>query len=268
MPAPHTTQKASPFLTLPPELRLQIYSYLLDIPNPYITRTSNPLIVINDTGNKFTTRPAYRALHISPKWEVGLGDCDSSNRNSSSSSNSNKNKGPGTGTEALALLSVNRQIHAELEDFLYTDHTLFFLNGFDLDYLGEFLDTLSPTARKCIRSIGFEVYLFVHGGYDAEEGAPVPKRSWASYERAAEAMSEKLPNLERVVFYLDPWFSACSSDAVFGPWNDEGKVLARAVRFLVRVFGGLKVGIKLDFLPTAAMYYVGAGFHALGPRDG
>ncbi|KAL4884154.1 hypothetical protein BJY04DRAFT_14867 [Aspergillus karnatakaensis] len=186
----------SPFLNLPPEIRLQIYSYILDIPTPYTTLTNNNnLIVISDTGNKYTTRAIYRSLHISPKW-VGINDTVA-------------------GTEkTLSLLSVNRQIHAEVEDFLYTSHTLFFLNGFDLDHLGEFLDTLSPTARKSIRSIGFEVYLFVHN-----PGSGVPKRSFRQYERAAKVVREKLPSLQRVVFYLDPWFSACCEDGgVFGPW--------------------------------------------------
>ncbi|RDW74360.1 uncharacterized protein DSM5745_07022 [Aspergillus mulundensis] len=227
------------FLRLPPELRLQIYSYILDIPTPYTTLTQHnkPLIVISDTGNKYTTRAIYRSLHISPKW-VGISD------------NGNKNR-------TLALLSVNRQIHAEVEHFLYTSHTLFFLNGFDLDHLGEFLDTLSPTARRCIRSIGFEVYLFVHNSPGSA------KRGFRQYERAAKVVREKLPNLKGVVFYLDPWFSACC-DGGLGPWCDETTMIARGVGFLLRVFGGVehasqnssrtKGGFEmdLDFLPASA----------------
>ncbi|KAL4981130.1 hypothetical protein BDW66DRAFT_146892 [Aspergillus desertorum] len=233
----------SPFLLLPPELRLQIYSYVLDIPTPYATLTQHtkPLVVINDTGNKYTTRAIYRSLHISPNW-VGI----------------SKSDGPDEGSRTLSLLSVNRQIHAEVEHFLYTSHTLFFLNGFDLDHLGEFLDTLSPTARSCIRSIGFEVYLFVHN-------SPGPvKRSFRQYERAARVVKEKLPNLSGVLFYFDPWFSACCGDAGFGLWGDEKSVLARGVRFLLRVFGGVEpkvndngkvramVRIDLHFLPASA----------------
>ncbi|KAL5337177.1 autophagocytosis associated protein [Aspergillus crustosus] len=223
----------SPFLLLPPELRLQIYSYILDIPTPYTDLTNNPnLIVINDTGNKYTTRATYRSLHVSPKW-IGINDDEL-----------------GADKETLSLLSVNHQIHAEVEDFLYTSHTLFFLNGFDLDHLGEFLDTLSP--RRCIRSIGFEVYLYVHNNPGAGSAIP-PKRSFRQYERAAKVVREKLPNLARVVFYLDPWFTACAEDNVFGPWSDERGVLARGVGFLVRVFGvRMKWGLKmdLDFLPA------------------
>ncbi|KAL4784638.1 hypothetical protein BJX76DRAFT_347652 [Aspergillus varians] len=225
------TAKQSPFLLLPPELRLQIYGYILDIQTPYTTLTQyhKPLIVINDTGNKFTTRAVYRSLHISPKW-VGISD---------------KNR------EALSLISVNRQIHAEVEDFLYTSHTLFFLNGFDLDHLGDFLDTLSPTARRCIRSVGFEVFLFVHN----KGSGDVPKRSFRQYERAAKVLGEKLPNLTGLVFYIDPWFSECYGDAVCGPWSDETNVLARGAGFLVRVFGGVNnmkggSGMAMDFLPA------------------
>ncbi|KAL4991971.1 hypothetical protein BDW68DRAFT_173607 [Aspergillus falconensis] len=232
----------SPLLLLPPELRLQIYSYVFDIPTPYTTLTqhSKPLIVINDTGNKYTTRAIYRSLHISPNW-VGISKSDSPNERS----------------KTLSLLSVNRQIHAEVEHFLYTSHTLFFLNGFDLDYLGEFLDTLSPTARSCIRSIGFEVYLFVHN-------SPGPvKRVFRQYERAARVVREKLPKLRSVLFYFDPWFSACCDDVVFGPWCDERSVLARGVGFLLRVFGGVeprdkdnekmraRAEIDLYFLPAS-----------------
>ncbi|KAL4870347.1 hypothetical protein BDV12DRAFT_60588 [Aspergillus spectabilis] len=225
----------SPFLLLPSELRLQIYSYILAIPTPYTTLTNHHnLIVINDTGNKSTTRAIYRSLHISPKW-VGINDELGDKK-------------------TLSLLSVNRQIHAEVEDFLYTGHTLFFLNGFDLDHLGDFLDTLSPTARRCIRSIGFEVYLYVH---NSGSGTGVPKRSFRQYERAAKVVREKLPNLARVVFYLDPWFSACCEDKVFGPWSDERSVLASGVGFLLRVFGGMQVKgelevdtLEIDFLPA------------------
>ncbi|BCS29857.1 uncharacterized protein APUU_80160S [Aspergillus puulaauensis] len=245
------TTKQSPFLRLPPELRLQIYECVLDIPTPYTSLTDHkkPLIVINDTGNKFTNRSIYRSLHFSPKW-VGIGDDD------------------------LSLLSVNRQIHAEVENFLYTSHTLFFLNGFDLDHLGDFLDTLSPTARRCTRSIGFEVYLFVHNSNSS--GSSIPKRSFRQYERAAKVMREKLPNLRGVVFYMDPWFSACCDDAVFGPWCDERSVLARGVGFLVRAFGGVKVkgglGVEmdLDFLPaTMGLLELEKGAHAYdtGPKS-
>ncbi|KAL3471391.1 hypothetical protein BJX99DRAFT_250486 [Aspergillus californicus] len=232
-----STTKESPLLSLPPELRLQIYSYLLNIPEPTYSsslpptttkpRTNNQLIIITDTGNKYTTHPIYRALHIDPHWV----------------SSSDKR-------ERLSLLTVNRKLHAEFEDYIYTGHTLFFLNSFDLDYLGAFLSTLSPTARNCIRSIGFEVYLFVHGD-GVEEG--VPKRPWRSYERVAGVVAQMLPGLRRVVFYLDPWFSACCADRneVFGPWCEEKSVLARGVGFLVGVFGNLKEGLEMEFLPAS-----------------
>ncbi|KAL4964931.1 uncharacterized protein BDV14DRAFT_64586 [Aspergillus stella-maris] len=260
------------FLLLPPELRLQIYSYILDIPSPYtdLTHSPKPLIVINDTGNKFTSRAIYRSLHISPNW-VGVNDSDSDSESESESEGANEARGKGkvltTGKaqanfsrKTLSLLSVNRQIHAEVEHFLYTSHTLFFLNGFDLDSLGAFLDTLSPTARACIRSIGFEVFLFVH---NASGGSVPPKRSFAQYKRAAEAVRAKLPRLSHVVFYLDPWYAvACDGVYASGSWCDETSVLERGVGFLLRAFGEERgVGVKgrsveegvvdLDFMPES-----------------
>lgn len=113
-------QSQSTFLRLPPELRLKIYEYALAVPNEY---TDRPLIVVNDRGNTFTSRGQFRALSMCPSW-VGQ---DGTARN---------------------LLSVNRQIHDEAEDFLYSRYTLFLLNSFDLDRLGAFLDTLSATARR------------------------------------------------------------------------------------------------------------------------
>ncbi|OJJ58226.1 hypothetical protein ASPSYDRAFT_46266 [Aspergillus sydowii CBS 593.65] len=245
------TAKQSPFLRLPPELRLQIYEYILDIPTPYtgLTEHKKPLIVINDNGNKFTNRSIFRSLQFSPRW-VGIGGDD------------------------LSLLSVNRQIHAEVENFLYTSRTLYFLNEFDLDHLGDFLDTLSPTARRCTRSIGFEVYLFVHN--NNPPGSSIPKRSFRQYERAAKVVREKLPNIRDVVFYIDPLFLACCDDGIFGPWCDERNVLARGVGFLVRAFGGFKmkgglgVEIDLDFLPaTMGLSELEKGAHAYdtGPRS-
>jgi ubiquitin-like-conjugating enzyme ATG3 len=250
-------QKTSPLLRLPPELRLQIYSYILDIQTPYtslLTTHSNhhhhnrPLIIINDTGNKFTTRPLYRSLHISPAW-VGLAETYSSKTQS---------KKARAGLQGpLSLLAVNHQIHDEVEDYLYSTHTLFFLNSFDLDSLGPFLDTLSTTARARIRYIGFEVYLFVHNGANAS-GSNTPKRTFRQYERAARVLEQKLPSLTGVVFYFDPWFAACvggadgDGAAGFGPWCNEKEVLGRGVGFLGRVFGTSEKGMRrmeMDFLP-------------------
>ncbi|KAL2813261.1 hypothetical protein BJX63DRAFT_229333 [Aspergillus granulosus] len=247
-------QRASPLLRLPPELRLQIYSYLLDIQTPYtpLLTTNNhnshhipPLIIINDTGNKFTTRPLYRSLRISPTW-VGLNDI--------SSPIEAQNKQARAGLRGpLSLLAVNHQIHDEVEDYLYSAHTFFFLNSFDLDSLGPFLDTLSATARARIRYIGFEVYLFVHNGASSS----TPKRTFRQYERAARVLEQKLPSLVRVVFYLDPWFSVCIGDSMVGPWCDERGALGRGVGFLGRAFGtrpgatedGVRRRMEMDFLP-------------------
>jgi hypothetical protein len=160
------------FLNLPPELRLKIYEHALTVPNDYIDK---PLIVINDRGNVFTVRNRYKALSMCPSW---VGE-DGTARN---------------------ILAVNHQIHDEAENYLYSHHTLFFRNSFDLVRLGDFLDTLSPTARGCIRSVGFEVYLFVH----TQMG--VPKRTLKQYERAARLLSVKLPEWNNVLFYLDPRF--------------------------------------------------------------
>ncbi|GLI74869.1 hypothetical protein PoHVEF18_003118 [Penicillium ochrochloron] len=160
------------FLNLPAELRLKIYEYALTVPNNYINK---PLIVISDRGNVFTARSRYKALSMCPSWV-------------------------GEDGTARKLLAVNHQIHDEAEDYLYSHHTLFFCNSFDLDRLGDFLDTLSPTARGCIRSVGFEVYFFVH----TQTG--VPKRTLKQYEYAARLLSAKLPGWRNVLFYLDPRF--------------------------------------------------------------
>lgn len=160
------------FLNLPTELRLKIYEYALAVPNEYMNK---PLIVISDRGNVFTARNRYRALSMCPSWV-------------------------GEDGTARKLLAVNHQIHDEAEDYLYSRHTLFFRNSFDLDHLGDFLDTLSPTARRRIRSVGFEVFFFVH----TQMG--VPKRTLKQYERAAKLLSAKLPEWSHVLFYLDPRF--------------------------------------------------------------
>ncbi|CEJ60272.1 hypothetical protein PMG11_08852 [Penicillium brasilianum] len=167
----HDLNTAS-FLKLPVELRLKIYEYALAVPNNYINQ---PLIVINDRGNVFTARNRYRALSMCPSWV-------------------------GEDGTARKLLAVNHQIHDEAEDYLYSHHTLFFRNSFDLDRLGDFIDSLSPTACRRIRSVGFEVFFFVH----TQMG--VPKRTLKQYESAARLLSVKLPEWRNVLFYLDPQF--------------------------------------------------------------
>ncbi|KAJ5109294.1 hypothetical protein N7456_005969 [Penicillium angulare] len=157
---------------LPPELRLKIYQYALTVPNTYINK---PLIVIHDRGNVFTSRNRYKSLSICPSW---LGE-DGTTRN---------------------LLTVNHQIHDEAEDHLYSSNTLFFQNSFDLDHLDSFLDTLSPTACQRIRSVGFEILLFVHG----QPG--VPKRTLRQYTRAKDLILRKLPHCTSVLFYVDSNF--------------------------------------------------------------
>ena len=191
--------KPSPLLRLPTELRLKIYDYALAVPNDYMDK---PLIVVHDRGNVFTVRGRYRALSMCPSW---VGE-DGTVRN---------------------LLAVSRQIHDEAEDYLYSHHTLFFRNSFDLDRLGAFLDTLSPTARHRIRNIGFEVFFFVH----AQTG--VPKRTLKQYERARDLLAEKLPQWQSVLFYLDPRF-------YYPPASLGGQGLAaRGVLDLARRFGSL-----------------------------
>jgi hypothetical protein len=163
---------ATSFLKLPPELHLRIYGYALTVPNKYMNK---PLIVVSDRGNVFTVRNRFRALSMCPSW---VGD---------------------DGT-ARKLLAVNHQIHDEAEDYLYSHHTLFFRNSFDLDRLGDFIDSLSPTACRRIRSVGFEVCFFVHSQIG------VPKRTLKQYESVARLLSVKLPEWTDVLFYLDPRF--------------------------------------------------------------
>ncbi|KAF7588025.1 hypothetical protein BBP40_006404 [Aspergillus hancockii] len=187
-----------------------IYEYALDVPNEYMDR---PLIVVNDRGNAFTARGRYRALSMCPSWV-------------------------GENGKVRSLLSVNRQIHDEVEDFLYSHNTLFFQNSFTLNRLDAFLDTLSATARRRIRSVGFEVFFFVH----SQTG--VPKRTLKEYERAGRILSEKLPNWSNVVFYLDPRFYFPSA-AVGGR-----ELSARGVWYLATKFGAMRKEMQFFALPA------------------
>ncbi|PLB53704.1 hypothetical protein P170DRAFT_469198 [Aspergillus steynii IBT 23096] len=202
--------KESPFLRLPAELRLMIYEYALAIPNDYMDR---PLIVVDDRGKTFTARGRYRALCMCPSWV-------------------------GENGRVRNMLSVNRQLHDEVEDFVYSHNTLFFRNSFDLDRVGAFLDTLSATARNRIRSVGFEVFFFVH----SQTG--VPKRTLKEYERAGRMLSEKLPNWTTVLLYLDPRFYFPSA-AVGGR-----ELSARGVWYLATVFGKMRKELQFLALPS------------------
>jgi hypothetical protein len=161
----------SPFLRLPTEIRLQIYEWALSVPNDYMDR---PMIVVNDRGDTFT-QSRYHNTSMCPSW-IGK-----------------------DGT-ARKLLAVNHQIHDEAEDFLYSQNTIFFRNSFSLDRLDKFLDTLSSSARSHIRSVGFELFFFVH----AESG--VSKRTFREYEKAGTSLRSRLPQWNSVLFYIDPYF--------------------------------------------------------------
>ncbi|KAF4764068.1 hypothetical protein HAV15_000238 [Penicillium sp. str.  len=212
----HTSISPSRLLQLPAELRLKIYEYALDVPNEYLV--SKPMIVLGDHGNTFTARGQYRALSMSPHWV-------------------------GEDGTARKLLAVNRQLHNEVEDYLYSTHTLFFRNSFNLDRLGDFLDTLSATARARIRSVGFEVFFFVH----TQTG--VPKRTLKQYEAAARLLSEKLPLWNSVllprstlllsicerVFDLATRFGTLCKDVSFYPLpNGDHHLLDEAQQFVWR----------------------------------
>ncbi|XHG00158.1 hypothetical protein AWENTII_003626 [Aspergillus wentii] len=217
LPGSLNLSKPSPFLRLPPEIRLKIYEYALAVPNDYMDR---PLIVVNDKGKSFTARGRYRALSMCPSWV-------------------------GEDGTARKLLAVNRLIHDEAEDFLYSRNTLFFLNSFDLDRIGDFLDTLSDTARNRIRSVGFEVFFFVH----CETG--VPKRTLKQYEQAGRLLQEKLPRWTSVHFYLHPRFYFPSSSV-------GGRELsARGVLYLATRFGKLRK--EVHFFPVPAIHRGGVG---------
>ncbi|KAJ5947432.1 hypothetical protein N7466_000447 [Penicillium verhagenii] len=168
-----------------------------------------PFMLIHDRGPIFTSRARYRALSMCPTWE-------------------------NTDGTARALLSVNRLIHTEAESHLYRTHTLFFRNSFDPDLIPAFLNTLSPTALASIRSIGFEVFFFVHND------AGVPKRPLRQYEHAREFLATKLPNWKSVLCYLDPRF--------YYPAAGVGgrELAARGVLDLARRFGDREYGVKLD----------------------
>jgi hypothetical protein len=204
----HNTISTSRLLQLPAELRLKIYEYALNVPNEYLV--SKPMIVLGDHGNTFTSRGQYRALSMSPHHD---------------------------GT-ARNLMSVNRQLHDEAEDYLYSSHTLFLRNSFNLDRLGAFLDTLSATARARIRSVGFEVFFFVH----TQTG--VPKRTLKQYEAAARLLAEKLPSWNSVLLYVDPRFYYPSA-------NVGGRDLtARGVFDLATRFGALCKDVSFYPLPN------------------
>ncbi|KAJ5182850.1 hypothetical protein N7492_000466 [Penicillium capsulatum] len=209
--SPHKQSFQSHFLRLPTELRLKIYDYALAVPNDILDK---PLIVVHDRGNVFTSRGRYRALNMCPSW---VGE-DGTTRK---------------------LLAVNRQIHDEAEEYLYSHRTLFFRNSFDLDRLGDFLDSLSPTARRRIRSVGFEVFFFVH----TQIG--VPKRTLKQYTRARDLLVEKLPRWDNVLFYLDPRFYYPSA-SVGGP-----ELAARGVYDLATRFGSACEDVTFYPLPDS-----------------
>lgn len=200
----------SHLLRLPTELRLKIYEYALSVPNEY--NIDKPMIVVNDRGNSFTSRGRYRALQMSPSW---VGE-DGTTRK---------------------LLRVNRLIHDEAEDFLYSRNTLFFRNSFDLDRLGAFLDTLSETARCRIRSVGFEVFFFVH----SQTG--VPKTTLKQYEQAGRLLREKLPRWSSVLFYLDPRFYFPSVSV------GSHELSARGVLYLATRFSAMRKEVHFYPLP-------------------
>ncbi|KAL4887816.1 hypothetical protein BDV59DRAFT_189862 [Aspergillus ambiguus] len=209
-PPTRSTPNDSPLLQLPFEIRLMIYEYAVTVPNDYMDR---PLIVVHDRGNTFTARGRYRALSMCPSWV-------------------------GEDGKVRSLLSVNRQLHNEVEDYLYSRNTLFFMNSFNLDHLGAFLDTLSATARTRIRSVGFEVFFFVH----SQTG--VPKRTLKEYERAGRVLSEKLPRWTNVVLYLDPRF-------YYAYGSVGGRELsARGVRYLATIFGAMRKELHFVALPS------------------
>lgn len=214
----------SHLLRLPPELRLKIYEYALAVPNEY--SIDQPMIVVNDRGNAFTSRGRYRALQMCPSW---VGE-DGTTRK---------------------LLRVNRLIHDEAEDFLYSRNTLFFRNSFDLDRLGAFLDTLSATARNRIRSVGFEVFFFVH----SQTG--VPKRTLRQYEQAGRLLQEKLPRWSSVLFYLDPRFYYPSATV------GGREMSARGVFYLATRFGALRKEVHFFPLPPIHRYVMDDAQRAL-----
>lgn len=200
----------SPLLQLPAEIRLKIYEYALYVPNKYLDQ---PMIVVDDRGKTFTARGQYRALYMNPRWE-------------------------GEDGTARKLLAVNRQIHDEAEDYLYSTHTLFFRNSFNLDRLDVFLDTLSATARSRIHTVGFEIYFFVH----TQIG--VPKRALREYELAGRILALKLRCWRGALLYLDPRFYYPSA-------NVGGRDLtARGVFDLATRFGALCKDVSFLPLPN------------------
>ncbi|KAA8641864.1 hypothetical protein EYZ11_003100 [Aspergillus tanneri] len=214
-----SSERSSPFLRLPLELRLIIYEYALEIPNDYMDR---PLIVVDDRGSAFTARGRYRALSMCPSWV-------------------------GENGRVRNLLSVNRQLHDEVEDFVYSHNALFFRNSFNLDRLGAFLDTLSATARNRVRSVGFEVFFFVH----SQTG--VPKRNLKEYERAGRMLMEKLPNWTTVLLYMDPRFYFPL--AVAGG-RELSELSARGVWYLATVFGKMHKELQFFALPSVHRHVI------------
>lgn len=191
-------------MRIPPEVRLKIYEHVLTVPNKYM---NHPLIVVNDSGNTHSMRGQYRILSMCPSWV-------------------------GNDGTARKLFSVSRQIHHEAENHLYSRYTLFFLNSFHLDRLGEFIGTMSDTSRHLIRCIGFEVLFFVH----SRDGAP--KRTLKQYEHAGWLLAERLPQWTTVIFYLDP--------ETYYPSSIVGgeKLAVRGMKELAAMFTHMQKSVK------------------------
>jgi len=123
------------------------------------------------------------------------------------------------------LLLVNRQIHVEAEDVLYSDFRFGFPHYLDAALVRGFLGSLSPRAVRLIRNVTVHVVLRMDGKGGRAE------KLWG---KAFDALVREVPRLRSVNFVVD---------FVGMPVEKEGrrKGLVDAVMGLAGVFKGVEI---------------------------
>lgn len=122
------------------------------------------------------------------------------------------------------LLLVNRQIHVEAEDVLYSNFRFGFPHYLDAALVRGFLGSLSPRAVQLIRNVTVHIILRMDG-----KGGHAEKQ----WREAFEALVREVPRLRSVVVVVD---------FVGSPVEEEGrrKGLVDAVLGLAGVFKGVE----------------------------
>ncbi|KAL3961491.1 hypothetical protein ACCO45_003014 [Purpureocillium lilacinum] len=127
----------SPFLRIPPEIRLMIYEHLLDPGGSEVLNIRNRYLpLLKADGNKRPRRSVYNALEPTlgrracDATYVLADDCDIN----------------------TAVLAVNHQIRSEASTLLYAKHSFHF--GGDIEAAIHLLGDLSTTTRSMVQHIG------------------------------------------------------------------------------------------------------------------